>query len=317
MNGAKLDYRHRPAKNIERHIIVDACRAMFDALSISPRDAQYVGMGAYEFIDFQLFHRALGVDRMVSIERKDVTRHKFNRPFATVDILHGQIGDLIRGGKIDLQRPTILWLDYVERLSAKIVADVQDAVRRLSGPSMLIVTVSARNDDKVDGSAERLIDRVGRDWVQIDEGDDEAARGKGLVESQRLALTAAINDSMNERLTSDTTWKQVLNVSYADGVTMQTLAGMVLSADHGDPPADQMFRGRDYFTPGRSPLDLRVPVITSRERAHLDRQLPRHDGPLDAGDTGLDPADLDSYQRVYRWMHLAGLQSAQETTWTE
>ncbi len=218
-------------------------------------------MGAYEFIDFQLFHRALGVDRMVSVERKDVTRHTFNRPFATVEILQGQIGDLIRGGRVDLRGPTILWLDYVERLSANIVADVQDAVRKMNGPSMLIVTVSARNDDKVDGSAERLIERVGRDWVQIDEGDDESARGESLAENQRLALTAAIADSLNERLVSDSSWSQVLNVSYADGVTMQTLAGMILDTTRDVPPAEQIFRGRDYFTPDSAPLDLRVPVI--------------------------------------------------------
>lgn len=317
MSGATLDYRHRPAKNIERHIIVDACRAMLDSLGVSPREVQYVGMGAYEFIDFQLFHRALGIDRMVSIERKEVTRHTFNKPFATVDILQGQAGDLIRNGRVDLSRPTILWLDYIERLNGKIIADVQDAINRLAAPSMLIVTVSARNDDSVDGSAERFITRVGADWTGVDEGDDGAARGMRLVENQRLALVAAINDSIKERLGSDVEWNQVLNVSYADGVAMQTLAGMILDADADGTPVDEVFRGRDYFAPDDTPLDLRVPVITSRERAFLDSQLPKHDGPLSAGATGLRDADVDSYQRVYRWMHLAGLQSAHETTWTD
>lgn len=317
MNGATLDYRHRPAKNIERHIIVDACRALLDALGVAPRDMQYVGMGAYEFIDFQLFHRALGIDRMVSIERKDVTRHVFNKPFATVDIVHGQAGDLIRGRRIDIARPTILWLDYVERLNAKLIADVQDAVNGIAAPSVLIVTVSARNDDKVDGSAERFINQVGTDWTSIDETDDGAARGGRLVENQRLALTAAIADALSERLGDRLTWHQVLNISYADGVPMQTLAGVLLGSEHDGTDVADMFKGRDYFSPAESPLDLRVPVVTSRERDFLDSQLPKHDGPVSTGATGLRMVDVEAYQRVYRWMHLAGLQSAHETTWTE
>jgi hypothetical protein len=77
---------------------------------------------------------------------------------------------------------------------------------------------------------------------------------------------------------------------------------------------DDMFRGVEFYRPGDEYLDLRVPVITAKERGVLDRQLPkRATTPLSFPD--IPPKDLEAYRNVYRYLHLAGLQSAAETTW--
>ena len=67
---------------------VDAMRRLS---SFRPLPAyRYVGLGGYEFVDFDLVHRALGVNRMTSIESAvDEKRLKFNRPFPGIDLKVG------------------------------------------------------------------------------------------------------------------------------------------------------------------------------------------------------------------------------------
>ncbi|HGB1823876.1 TPA: O-methyltransferase, partial [Salmonella enterica subsp. enterica serovar Bahrenfeld] len=64
--GRKIDYRIRPAKNIERKMIRDVL------LRLSPfgifSDYQYIGFGSKYFTDFIIMHKYLGIDDMISIE---------------------------------------------------------------------------------------------------------------------------------------------------------------------------------------------------------------------------------------------------------
>jgi hypothetical protein len=66
-------------------------RAALAARLHSLEDYIYLGFGSWEFVDFRLIRRELGVRRMISIERdtnaKD--RYAFNRPFADVDLQFG------------------------------------------------------------------------------------------------------------------------------------------------------------------------------------------------------------------------------------
>ena len=96
---------------------------------------------------------------------------------------------------------------------------------------------------------------------------------------------------------------------------MQTIGGLLLPADATRSVVSQTFAGLDFYSPSTTYVDLKVPVITTKERVFLDRQLPKKAiSPLKA--TGIPSADVEAYRRVYKYLHLAGLQSAVETTWT-
>lgn len=312
MDGSKLDYRHRPAKNIERHLIVETLRR---TQAIFRADYQYVGFGAVEFIDFQLVHRSLALRDMVSIEKKDTERHEFNKPFKSIRILTGQSNELFRRKEIDLSRPTILWLDYTTVLKPEIIDDLLQVARIVSAPTFLLVTLNAQETPVVAKRLETYEANVTTEYRAPGLTNSMLSK-HGLGRAQRSSVEAVLAHGLKQRRDTGIQWSQVLNIHYADGQLMQTIGGLMLPVETSTKTVRQAFQDLDTFRPGEDYLDLRVPMITARERAHLDRQLPKKSpAPLRA--RGIPGRDLEDYRKVYRYLHLAGLQSAAETTWTE
>src|SRR5688500_5676875 len=119
----KGHYELRPAKQVERRMLVDA----FQMLSLSDfpiKDYQYPGMGSMYLIDFILFHRMLGITKMLSVEysAKVAKRVEFNRPFRCVETVIAPIGDVIP--TLSKDRRHLLWLDYDGVLTNAHLQDV-------------------------------------------------------------------------------------------------------------------------------------------------------------------------------------------------
>jgi len=306
-----FDYRHRPAKNIERHLIVEICRRFLNALpQLTP---QYVGMGALEFIDFELMHRSLNISKMYSIEKGESTRFEFNKPFKTISVLSGTTTEILRGDVVDLKKPTIMWLDYTDTLNISIMSDLMHVARTISAPSAFFVTLNANPSTPISERLDQLVVDVGSDYIPPGLANSDLS-GTGLAAAQREIVSTVIANALSERSTS-AQWAQVVNLTYRDNAQMQTVGGFFLPANIEPKTLDTWTKGLDFYTPGAEMLDLRVPVITARERALLDRQLPKLSRtPLRLA--AIPPKDLEAYRRIYRYLHLAGLQSAAETTWT-
>ena len=74
-----------------RRLIPDHARDALQRLAAAGfpvADYQYTGFGAIYFVDFILFHKILGLKRLVSLEQQEslTSRMKFNRPFSCVEI---------------------------------------------------------------------------------------------------------------------------------------------------------------------------------------------------------------------------------------
>ena len=84
----KIDYRLRPAKGVERKMLANAFwrLAAFDKIE----RYRYIGMGSVYFNDFILFHKVLGIKKLISIEGEDnpekQKRFKLNKPFRCIDL---------------------------------------------------------------------------------------------------------------------------------------------------------------------------------------------------------------------------------------
>src|SRR4051794_37783351 len=97
-------------------MIIDALQVLSEG-GFRIRDYQYTGFGSIYFVDFILFHRSLGLTRLLSVEI-DTTipkRLSFNRPFAQVQIQIDPISTVIP--KLDQDIKHLLWLDYDTRLN--------------------------------------------------------------------------------------------------------------------------------------------------------------------------------------------------------
>jgi hypothetical protein len=83
----RVQYDIRPAKQVERRMIVDALQRLA-AAGFSIADYQYTGFGAIYFVDFILLHKLLGLNNLVSLEQETSLESRiwFNKPFSCIKI---------------------------------------------------------------------------------------------------------------------------------------------------------------------------------------------------------------------------------------
>ncbi len=315
MPGSYLSvpYPIRPAKGVERRMYAEALRRM---TPFGPLETyRYIGFGSPFFADFTLFHRSLGIKRMVNIEvrEKDAARFRFNRPFSCVRLAFGDsttILDRIGGWR----RRTALWLDYDGRLDATGLEDVRVVATNAASGSVFLITVNAHpfvGKDPKETDSKRLEEAsrlagvpVGSLAVRPEElgGTGTAAYFRTLIQD-RLQLTL---NSRNSGLPKDDPkrieYRQLFYFLYADGPQMLSIGG-VLYARSDEPKLDQCGLDRDaldFIRSGDEPCDIEVPPLTVHEVHHLNAQLPLRSG-RSLSARGIPKGHLDRFKDIYRY----------------
>ena len=299
MNG--ISYELRPSKTVTRLILVDVLRHLESLTSISKY--QYVGFGAVEFIDFDLMHRAFGISKMTSIEGDTALapRCEWNRPFKGIKVLEGRSTTILP--TLDWSMPSIVWLDYTSTLTTEVIGDVEHMIRVLIPGSVLAVTVNAHPARYKEREA-ALEKAIGADNIPL--GVSENTLGNwGLADVQYKVLDAEIRSTCGDR-TDGATWRQVLNIRYSDNAKMQMLAGIV-----GSPVLDSAldncrFDEVEELRKGAEAVEVRVPLLTTKERAWLNEQLPLLDGDATPELQGVKEKEIVAYQQIYRRLQGAG-----------
>jgi hypothetical protein len=295
---AKMSYEIRPSKAITRLVFVDVLRRL--ATMANMQDYQYVGFGALEFIDFELIHRQLGITDMISIESDPggIDRYQWNRPFNNITLLAGRSSTVLP--TINWARLSVVWLDYTSKLIKEVIADCETLAHVLIPGSVLAVTINAHPASLMEGRRTVLENAIGSQRVPIGVTDNRLG-GWGLARVQYSVLTASLQSVFAVR-SDAASWRQLLNVTYQDRAQMQMIAGIVgaPALDHG---LDQLrFQDLPEVRTGSDALDIRVPLLTNRERAWAEQHLPL----IGAGSTlsipGVDERDLKAYSQVYRRM---------------
>ena len=294
---ADVRYLTRPAKAIQRRMIVDACRRLGPLGA--PDDYEYVGFGALEFVDFHLMRRGVGVIRMTSIEH-DVARserYEFNRPYGEVSVLIGTAGERLQD--VDWSGLRIVWLDYECGLDEGVLGDAAQISQRLQPGSVLIVSVNAEPARPMDERRQRLAEQVG-EWRLPEGTTDESLAKWGWADAQRQILADALAGDLAD-LGDGRRMRQLFDFRYADGARMQTYGGLVLIPALERAADSCRFEDLDFIRQeGQPPVVIEVPDLTAKERHHLDRQLPI-DGGAAPDLPGLDPAKARQYADYYRW----------------
>ena len=293
------NYRLRPAKRIEQKMVADALHRLrsFDQLG----KYRYVGLGSITFSEFSIFHRSLGINDMVSIERdgRKLKRVRFNRPFDCIEIEIGNAGDVVQ--RLDWQGRNIVWLDYTDSLSPSILDDLAYLAAELQSGSVLIATVNA-NHGHQEGRLGALRKRL-PELVPSDYGKDEDLGGWRTAEAyQRIAL-ATIRGVLADRngvLDPDDQlqFEQLFNFVYQDRARMVTFGGILVSGADGQRFESAEFADLEFIRPDRLQYLIDVPVLTWCELRYLDRQLPGSTAPRAPG---VPADDVERYRNLHRY----------------
>lgn len=300
-----IDYRVRPGKYVERMMMADTFRRLRFA---NVESYQYVGLGSVYFSDFVLMHRALGVHKMVSIERNihDQARFNGNIPYATVEMLWGDTATEL--AKVDLNLRSIVWLDYDGRLSAPILKDVANVASRAASGSVIAVTVQCKFDrhhteQDEDASVQVLIDSLGADNIPHDlktkdiEGKGTGKLFRNVILNQVRTSLAARNVALHK--THHFEFRQIFNFRYEDGVLMMTVAVVIFDAGQRGLFELCSFDTLDFIRTGEEPFEIAIPKLTPKEIKIIEAQMPGDIANLKLG--AIPPRDAGQYARLYRY----------------
>ena len=294
-------YDLRPSKQVERRMLLDFFRRLASC-GIEVEKFRYTGMGSIHFIDHILFHKFLGIDKLVSVERDvDISKRiKFNKPFDSVEIEMMEIGDYIN--KLDQNEKHIVWLDYDYRLTSDILDDVRSSAHLLSSESLIFVTVDAEPPKGSKGPADNL------EYFRKESGDLwYPGWSVGDFERNRLQerVLSLLGRAFHAGVTARSGVRVIpcFSIAYADGHQMATL-GVQLG---GKTELDNLNRIKDsgatylvleFDVP---PFHIDVPILTRRERILFESAMPSADyGKARA--SGVREEDFKKFANVYRFL---------------
>ena len=271
---------------------------------------RYVGFGSTYFSDFVLFHRALGIRNMVSIE-KDVhnaERFELNRPYKCIQLEFEHSNNVLPQLPWDVR--TILWLDYDGPLDDSVLTDVRHFCAQACSGSLLVITVNAHpqpfNEVPFE---ERAAKRIGhlRGRIETLPSDIEGRdlREWGTATLYRDVICNKIEEILNARnggasLGNELRYRQLFNFIYQDGAKMLTVGGVLFDEGQAGQLASSRLDALEFSRADERQFHIEIPNLTYREIRFLDSSLPfAGDLPLDIKCIPVD--DVNRYSRLYRY----------------
>lgn len=286
-------YAFRPAKRIQRLMLCDMLRCLRVVRPM--RDYLYVGLGHWQFVDFELMRREVGIVDMLSLERNTSDRSRFesNLPFAEVRLEFGEAYDHLQG--LEPEVPTIAWLDYTVPLRSDVLRDLRLLAERLAPGSVIAATVNA-HPGREDQRLSTLRSLAGEDVVPGDVLEEHLDRA-GLPRVQQRILMEQVADAAANR-PDPLALRQAMLVTYADQAPMLFWAAL-LDDGSDELAAAYAAMGRvEQFRDADQPLEVTVPVLSTREVTRLNELMSGGQPPQLKG---LTTEQCKAYVGLRRW----------------
>ena len=299
-SATRVPYDLRPSKQVERRIFVDALQEL-SQVGFPIRTYTYIGMGGIFYTDFIMFHKYLGIDNLVSVERDLAieARIRFNQPFASVGLVMDEVGNVIAGMNRDTRY--LLWLDYDEPLTTGASEDIRLAVDVMRSSSLLLVTIpifpgrSRSKEETFRYYEEGIGDYFAPEWGQEDFTPNR------IMRTLADAFIRMVRSGLQGR--SRIYFEILFYFRYSDGRDMLSIGGMVCDPHDRQAVRKCNFGGRSYICRSikADPLSIEVPILTRKERAHADACMPSKSRFL-RSTLGFSVEEIRTYRSIYRFL---------------
>ena len=297
-------------------MIVDALQRLQPA-GFAITDYQYTGFGAIYFVDFILFHKLLGMSKLLSLERMTglATRIEFNKPFKCVDVEMVSASSAIPNLSRDNRH--ILWLDYDGVIHKDFLSDIQSALTVLPAGSILLVTVDVEPPEdhdymEVNPDFDSSKEVMGpKQWKEYFEYHASTYLKLGLTESDfgRAELPSRTAEILKASFTrsivprAELEFLPMFNFIYRDSHWMLSMGGMIAGPTEKRRLLSTTLRDTEYYRDNfdTPPFEIAVPRLTRKERIYLDREMPCADG-WTPKDFVIDADEMRKYRDIYRFL---------------
>ncbi|GAB6272397.1 MAG: hypothetical protein STSR0003_22430 [Smithella sp.] len=313
-----INYTLRPAKTIERKMLCDVFHRLYPFGKIETY--RYIGFGSIYFSDFQLFHRNLGIDSMLSIEKDAYAKEcfEFNKPYKCITVDYRKSSEVLP--ELDLTAKSIIWLDYDSKLDESILSDIDTVCAKACSGSMLIVTLNIHPDrpaseEQKNGYSEQTGKQYNVDDYALHEfrqrlgdavpneikGSDLRAKTIGVI--TRKILSSKVADALSARngvLQRDKKMhsRQIIYFLYSDSAPMITIGWIFHEAGDENKYEACAFDELKFVRCEESAYTINAPCLTSKEMRHLNSQLPQG-GVVNI--PGVPNGDIEKYAELYRY----------------
>jgi len=284
--------------------------AAFDALE----EYRYVGFGSVWFSDFILFHRAIGIRHMLSIEKSVTSRDRFeaNKPF-NIDVDYRPSSAVLP--EMSYDRRQFIWLDYDDPITVDMLRDVATVASHARSGSVLAVSVQCHavpdiseaereaSKDPLAASAEerfkaRMGDRVPSDLSRAQ------LKSWPLGELSRRLFTSEIEISLEKRRLASPSnalhFKPICEFEYEDGAKMTTMVGVFFDPGEEDRLDACRFDQLEFLANAGGAIYIPTPKMTVKEFRYLEKQLPLPPGrELDLG--FIPRGEAGDFAKMYRY----------------
>ncbi len=312
----KINYSVRPAKSIERKMILKFCSRLspFDFVE----NYHYIGFGSIYYSDFTLFHKMLNINKMSSIEfERNESRARFNLPFSCIDLLPGQCNSELPKLVKDSEK-NITWLDYDSPLSSTALDDIQTYSGKTSSGSMLLVTFNANSDDNpcFGGDIEGLFEyrkdelkkRISDKKIPIISKSIQLSQNN-LHKLYREIVINEIEETMVKRNkkvipAEEILYKQIINFDYSDDAKMMTLGFVFYQQSDTEKFHLCKFNEVNEHRDESETYNIKAPKLTMEEIRALNKILPKKDGTpyrIDEIDNREFDKAIEEYAEVYQY----------------
>lgn len=279
--GGNIPYHLRQNKAIERNLFVDLLSRVGRFFNVS--DFQYIGFGGPFLEDFKHLHSSLRITNMVSLEMDQnvFSRQKFNKPVSCISLRNESSSDFLESYDFDGADNLIVWFDYATTEISEQLAEVQQLVERLGHGDIFKITVNASpgslghadtGADILKRRAEEAAKRLG-DYApaSIQPGDVNTRNYPAL-------LLKSIINAAKHGLAGDASLvlEPLTSFVYSDGQQMLTFCGTLLNLDERDAFYEKTrLRSWPFYSDcTEKPQSISVPVLSLRERVHVESLLP-------------------------------------------
>ncbi|WP_433620654.1 O-methyltransferase [Paenibacillus cellulositrophicus] len=300
----KINYKLRPAKTIERKMMAELYLSLsaFESL----RNYRYVGLGSPFFSDFILCHKNLGINEMYSIEKnkRDEKRFNFNLPYKCIQMMYGTTSEILPN--LPWDKRAIVWLDYDGKFTLTMLEDIRYLVGSLISGSIFSISFNCNYGERFDRSKEKfqkLKDEFGSKIPPNIKTRNMTSNElpkvfQTIINNEIVSLLKRKNFGVSEE--DHLHYEQLFNFTYADGVLMQTIGGIVYSEREKDKFKDSRFSEYSFVRNGVDPFHIHAPNLTIRELRYLDTQLPSIDI-KEIEKYGIPEQDVELYSKYYRY----------------
>ncbi len=233
----------------------------------------YVGFGSIWFTDFILAHKVLGIRDMVSIEKDRIgfRRAKFNKPYKTVSVRHGNSTDILE--KLletrSKKRPWVIWLDYDVSFGEGLREDCRMVIEK--APENTIFLITFNGNERKYGNLRNRPNRLKGLFQDVTPHSLTRAQCENARMQQTLAdLTISFMKSVAARPRLGG-FVPAFRVLYRDSAAMVTVGGVLPSENKREGLLDKV-RNDWKCMPGEIVV---APHLTIKEAIALQSQLPR------------------------------------------